>query len=111
MVVDIRLIAAVAERNDAKPSVAGPVNQATFHPLDWVGMRRAQGDAPIKIVPLDGVFLLFNLNENLASLVVLAGGALGLLAAFKLIELLLAQAVVARPVLGPLCVVMASVRS
>ena len=50
------------------------------------------------------------MNENLAGLVVLAGSAFGLLAAFQLIELLLTQAIIASPIVGPLCVVVASVR-
>ena len=108
LLIDVGLVAAVAEGDNAESAVRLD-GEAAVDPLDGVGMRAAQDDTPVEVMPTTGMLLLLDRNEHLAGFVVLAGGALGLFALLQLFERFLTQAVVAGSILSALLVIVPAV--
>ena len=106
--VDIRVVPAMTERNDAE-AVVRLHDQAAFNPLDGIRVRCAYGDAPVEVVTVAGVLFFLDRNEYLPGLIILPSGALGLLLPLQLVELFLPKTVVAFPVLSTLRIIVVPV--
>jgi hypothetical protein len=59
--VDIRVVPAMAERNDAEAAV-GLYDQAAFNPLDGIRVWCANGDALVEVVTMAGVLFLGSID-------------------------------------------------
>ncbi len=74
-------------------------------------MWRAQRDAPVVVVTAAGMFFFFDHEQYLSGLVVFPGRAFDTPASLQLVEVFLAQMVIACPILGALCIIMAPIGS